>query len=112
MPRRGEWGTRSQEKRRRAYLLRHPWCVACGAGIGAGLQIDHIIPRVLGGSLNDEANWQTLCGPCNATKGTSSMSPEQIREVRARHRSGTRPAPSAPGGLLSFDYTRRKRSDP
>ena len=111
MPRRGEWGTRAQEKRRHAYLLRHPWCVACGAGIGADLQIDHIVPRVLGGSLNDESNWQTLCGPCNATKGTSSMTSEQIREIRARHRRGTRPAPSGPGGVITFDYT-RKRSDP
>ena len=107
MPRKGEWGTRSQEKRRRAYLAWHPHCVACGSAVE--LCIDHIVPRLLGGSVNDESNWQTLCRTCNTIKGTSSMTPEQIREYRAR-----RPQRAARRGpnVITFDYTRRKRSDP
>lgn len=41
-------------------------CVQCHAT--NGLQVDHIIPVVHGGS-DDFDNLQTLCGPCNRAKG-------------------------------------------
>lgn len=40
-------------------------CVRCGST--DRLTVDHIIPIVRGGT-NDEANLQTLCGPCNSGK--------------------------------------------
>lgn len=98
MPRKGQWGQHHQVKRRRAYLLRHPFCVACGSRID--LCIDHIVPRMLGGSVNDEANWQTLCRTCNTIKGTSSATPEQIREIR-RRRLEQRPAQPA-SNVITF----------
>lgn len=33
------------------------------------LQLDHIIPVALGGAVDDPDNMQTLCEPCNLTKG-------------------------------------------
>lgn len=41
-------------------------CVSCG--IRKDLCVDHIHPVVLGGS-DDDANLQTLCHACNASKG-------------------------------------------
>lgn len=41
-------------------------CLHCGAR--RQLTVDHIIPEVLGGTL-DLDNLQTLCGPCNSRKG-------------------------------------------
>ena len=110
MPRRGEWGTRAQEKRRHAFLREHPYCRACGTGVR--LTIDHIIPRAIGGSMDDPANWQVLCSPCNSVKGTSSMTPDQIRARRFGGPPATPSVPTGPRGSLVVDYTRRKRSDP
>jgi 5-methylcytosine-specific restriction endonuclease McrA len=54
-------------KVRRRIWQRDGWaCVACGAT--EPLTVDHIRPLIRGGT-NDDANLQTLCGPCNATKG-------------------------------------------
>ncbi len=41
-------------------------CRACGST--ENLTIDHVTPRKHGGG-NEEANLQTLCGPCNSRKG-------------------------------------------
>lgn len=49
-------------------------CTACGAT--EGLTLDHIIPRVYGGT-NERANFQLLCATCHGEK--SKM------EVRHRH---------------------------
>ena len=43
-------------------------CADCGAT--AELQIDHIVPVVMGGATSG-ANLQILCGPCNRKKGAS-----------------------------------------
>jgi 5-methylcytosine-specific restriction endonuclease McrA len=43
-------------------------CRRCGAT--DDLEIDHIYPWSLGGSFDDPANLQTLCGTCNRRKGT------------------------------------------
>lgn len=42
-------------------------CVCCGEK--DGLHIDHIVPISRGGT-NAFTNLQTLCGPCNSSKGT------------------------------------------
>lgn len=49
-------------------------CVRCGAT--EGLTLDHIIPRVYGGT-NELANFQLLCEACHVEKSK--------REVRHRH---------------------------
>jgi rubredoxin len=45
-------------------------CVLCGAGKEACLEIDHIVPRVRGGS-NEPENLRILCHECNVGKGLS-----------------------------------------
>jgi 5-methylcytosine-specific restriction endonuclease McrA len=40
-------------------------CQACGA---EGNSVDHILPRLAGGT-DDDWNLQTLCGSCNSSKG-------------------------------------------
>lgn len=45
-------------------------CVHCADH--EDLQIDHVTPISRGGT-NDEANLQTLCGPCNRSKGARTM---------------------------------------
>lgn len=42
-------------------------CRHCGAS--QGLTVDHVKPVAHGGG-NDMENLQTLCGPCNSSKGT------------------------------------------
>jgi 5-methylcytosine-specific restriction endonuclease McrA len=40
-------------------------CQACGMD---GNSVDHILPRLAGGT-DDDWNLQTLCGSCNSSKG-------------------------------------------
>lgn len=52
---------------RYAVYDRDGWkCLHCGTG--EGLTLDHIVPWSLGGS-DDMDNLQTLCQPCNSSKG-------------------------------------------
>lgn len=52
---------------RRAVYERDGWaCLHCGAM--TNLSLDHVEPWSLGGS-DDESNLQTLCLPCNVSKG-------------------------------------------
>lgn len=53
--------------RRRVHERDEYRCVVCGTYLD--LQVDHILPVARGGT-NDFDNLQTLCGPCNASKGT------------------------------------------
>ena len=46
-------------------------CLKCGAG--DGLSIDHIVPVSKGGQ-NTLDNLQTLCMPCNISKGVTTIS--------------------------------------
>jgi hypothetical protein len=89
----------SYRKRRHAFLLRHDRCAACGSR--EHLQLDHIDPRIAGGSTHDESNWQTLCATCNQVKGNRTMSLEQIREVRKVDAPAKRDLLRAPGATLS-----------
>ena len=53
-------------KRKKAiWALLPAYCAKCGAT--DNLTIDHIVPRVRGGT-NELANLQTLCAPCNQRK--------------------------------------------
>jgi len=45
-------------------------CTGCGTW--EALSVDHIVPESRGGSHEDD-NLQTLCKPCNSSKGTKSQ---------------------------------------
>ena len=60
-------------------------CRACGSTDRRRLVIDHIMPRILGGSVSDLSNMQVLCIRCNNIKGDRLMTIEQVR-ARAIHR--------------------------
>jgi 5-methylcytosine-specific restriction endonuclease McrA len=47
-------------------IAESPWCVECGAI--EDLTVDHIVPKVQGGT-DERANLQVLCGSCNSAKG-------------------------------------------
>ena len=58
----------------REQILRVPWCECLGCSLHVGpcgavddLACDHVIPRILGGTVAD--GLQTLCRPCNSSKG-------------------------------------------
>ena len=72
----------TQRQKARARLP--PQCAYCGAT--AGLTLDHIIPRVYGGS-NEFSNLQLLCGPCHLAK-----SKKEVRHWHpaANHKAGER----------------------
>lgn len=50
-------------------------CIACGSK--NDLTLDHIIPRIAGGT-DAIANLQTLCGPCNSSKGSKLPQPVAV----------------------------------
>lgn len=56
-------------------------CVYCGATPKEQeLQVDHVIPKVLGGQDTPE-NLATACEPCNSGKSSSSASEEMIAAI-------------------------------
>ena len=71
------------------------------------LTVDHIRPRIYGDvNPNDERWWRVLCRSCNATRGTSDLTLDQIRERRQAQRA--RPSPSA--GTITFLPHRKDRT--
>lgn len=52
------------QKKRKKYIQDHPFCVKCGKPT---TDVDHKIPRRLGGS-EDDGNLQALCGSCHKAK--------------------------------------------
>ncbi|MCY1399369.1 HNH endonuclease [compost metagenome] len=76
------YGYRWQKARER-YLLDHPLCVYCmrnGMTTAASV-VDHIVAHE--GDLAlfwDEANWQSLCGPCHSS--TKQREEAAARAVR------------------------------
>ena len=61
-----------QQKRLAIYLRDNMSCVYCGVGVeedeSIRLSLDHLTPRVKGGS-NNESNLVTCCGRCNSSRG-------------------------------------------
>ncbi len=57
-------------------LARDQWtCCSCGRSTreyGVTLEVDHIVPRSLGGT-DDLSNLQTLCSKCNVGKSNQDM---------------------------------------
>jgi len=59
-----------------------PACPECGRAPGIDyMEIDHIIPRSIGGE-HSRNNVQLLCGPCNRSKGGRTM--RQWRRAKAQ----------------------------
>ncbi len=52
------------ERLRAKYLAANPFCFACGE---PSTDVDHIVPKSLGGS-DDEDNLQALCHRCHSRK--------------------------------------------
>jgi len=61
----------TEEIRRQVKERDHGVCLACGCGVSK-LQVDHIIPRYVGGT-NVLDNLQTLCRTCNMAKGITTL---------------------------------------
>ena len=55
-------------------------CRACGFSDSLTMEVDHIVPRTLGGS-NDIDNLQALCSFCNNTKANIQIPELPIREA-------------------------------
>jgi 5-methylcytosine-specific restriction endonuclease McrA len=54
----------------------------------ANLNIDHIVPKSRGGSIDDEKNLVVACRACNLYKGSSACSSiEEARKVIAEKRA-------------------------
>jgi hypothetical protein len=105
MPRKGEWGQWHQAKRARAFIARHPYCAACGAT--ERLTVDHGRARIYGDvNPNDESWWSVLCRSCNARKGTSDLTHDQLRDLARQART---PKPSAVGGTIVMFPKKRTR---
>ena len=57
-------------KRKRIRAALPQVCVHCGAT--EGLTLDHVVPRVYGGT-NERSNFQILCLPCNRLKAKDEV---------------------------------------
>lgn len=72
MPRRDAWAFDSTTRQRlRALVLERDGfrCQIRGpACLGVADQVDHIVPRALGGPLWDPANLRAACHRCNASR--------------------------------------------
>src|SRR5207253_7187454 len=67
------WGQGSTGRWRRVraiQLARHPACNRCGAPAD---EVDHVIPRAIGGSMYDPGNHQSLCVDCHRHKTADEM---------------------------------------
>jgi hypothetical protein len=76
----------------REYLL-EKWerrCAYCGVE-GVPLQVEHIVPRIRGGS-DRESNLALACGPCNQAKGSQTAEEFGYPEVQAQAQQPLRDA--------------------
>jgi len=67
------WGQGSTGRWRRVraiQLARHPACNRCGAPAD---EVDHVIPRAIGGAMYDPVNHQSLCVDCHRAKTAQEM---------------------------------------
>ena len=89
-----ELATRRYRRFRRRYLLQHNLCRDCREKFDrrrGAQELDHIVPRALGGRLYDRDNLQPLCCDCHAEK-----SDRDRRAIAARRGQG-RSLPCAHG---------------
>ena len=90
-------------------------CQKCGfvPEIPAQLEVDHIIPRFLGGP-DDQSNLQVLCANCHRLKtyterpigerhGNSKLTVSKVKEIRARSARGE--SSYALGAEFGVDHT-------
>ena len=75
--------TRWTSKRSRIYKRDGNKCLLCGSE--ENLTLDHAVPKSLGGNSTDE-NLQTMCKPCNNTKGatTAFYAPALVKKQKAK----------------------------
>lgn len=66
-------------RKRRRFLAENPACATCGA---TATDVDHVVPRSVGGS-DDEENLQGLCKACHSRKTLTQDMP-----LRRRARGG------------------------
>lgn len=67
---RGELSSTRYQEFRARHLRHHPLCVHCkrAGRISLATELDHIVRRVDGGAVYDEANVQGLCHDCHLAK--------------------------------------------
>lgn len=66
----GEGSTSRWRRLRAVQLATHPDCAQCGQPAN---EVDHVIPRSLGGAMYDTANHQSLCTSCHREKTAREM---------------------------------------
>ena len=71
MRQRRPWNQHRWRVLARAFLRRHPFCVACRAArrVTLATDVDHVVAhKGDDGLFWDEANWQALCARCHGLK--------------------------------------------
>ena len=77
------------QKKRSKVLLEFPMCVQCGSK--DSLEVDHIVPKALGGS-DDDKNLQVLCNKCHKKKSSKDADrisrANKIKRIESEKRRG------------------------
>ena len=103
-------------------LAKFPYCQVCGRVAGdpdpfypdrlITLQVDHRIPKDLGGSPDDPANLWTLCRVCNESKGNLRENPDLVgQDVIVRVRKAPRDVKARVHEFLEEYFTADERAD-
>lgn len=80
--RKSVYGRGAWRKLARLQVKAWPFCRVCLST--SNLVADHIVPLERGGKLLDPQNTQTLCRPCNTSKGMRTMAEWEQTEGYAR----------------------------
>ena len=75
------WGRRWTETRKRIYVRDQGVCGLCQRAIEGAWQVDHIVPRVMGGG-HDDGNLRLTHPACNLKRGDGRSSALPMANVR------------------------------